>query len=52
VDVEERRALAATVRRVDEAGRAVWRELRLTPDDRDFTPPTPIGFDLAAATRT
>jgi phenylacetic acid degradation operon negative regulatory protein len=53
VDVDERRALAATVRRVDEAGRAVWRRLRLTPDDRDFTPPTAVGFELTAiATRT
>lgn len=52
VDVEERRALAAAVRRHDEAGRALWRRLRLTPGGTDVA--TPHSFDpdvLAAAAR-
>jgi len=52
VDVEERRALAAAVRRHDEAGRALWRRLRLTPGGTDVA--TPHSFDpdvLSAAAR-
>lgn len=53
VNVDERRALGATAHRVDEAGRAVWRRLRLTPDDDDFILAPPIGFELTAtASRT
>ena len=35
VDVDERRALAAVVREHDQAGRALWRRLRLAPGNGD-----------------
>ncbi len=49
VDVQERRAFAATVRRHDEAGRAIWRRLRLTPGGADVAPPHSFDLDVIAA---
>ena len=46
VDVDERRAFAAAVRRHDEAGRAVWRRLRLAPGGAEVVPPHSLDMDL------
>jgi phenylacetic acid degradation operon negative regulatory protein len=49
VDVDERRAFAAAVRRHDEAGRAIWRRLRLTPGGADVAPPHSFDLELLSA---
>jgi phenylacetic acid degradation operon negative regulatory protein len=49
VNVDERRAFAATVRRHDEAGRVIWRRLRLTPGGADVAPPHSFDLDVLTA---
>lgn len=49
VDVDERRAFAAAVRRHDEAGRACWRRLRLVPGQRGIAPPHTLEFPPLSA---
>lgn len=45
VDVAERRACAAAVLRHEEAGRELWRRLRLVPGGRVVAPPRSFEFD-------
>jgi phenylacetic acid degradation operon negative regulatory protein len=53
VDVGERRAFASVVLRHEEAGRAFWRGLRLTPGSGDVATPHSFDFEpLAALTRS
>jgi len=53
IDGSERRAFAALVLRHEEAGRALWRRLRLTPGSGDIAPPHSFDFEpLAALTRS
>ncbi len=48
VDVDERRAFAAAVRRHDESGRAIWRRLHLAPGGADVAPPHSFDLDVLA----
>jgi phenylacetic acid degradation operon negative regulatory protein len=49
VDVDERRAFAAAVRKHDETGRACWRRLRVVPGNGEIAPPHTLEFPLLPA---
>ena len=49
VDVDERRAFAAAVRRHEEVGRAAWRRLRLAPGIGNVAQPHSFDSELLAA---